>query len=390
MITRTFGIRTAMYSYDPLDRLTQVVSGTTTVTLTHNGDGVRVGKHVNGTSTDYVQDVGGSLPVAVAETSGGQTSRFVYGNDLVARIDPAANPTFYHHDGLGSVRALSNLAGQRTDAYSYDVFGSPRSHTGDADQTFTFTGEQADDDLGFVYLRARYYDPILGQFLSRDPLPGAPRRTQSRNRYTYCGNCPTACVDPSGQIAPWDVLSWVQSILDILADHSDPESTALGVAELGTDVGSDIATETGHGVIGTAGKLAGAGLSGYSAGQELNRINRVPSESELRQRVATEYGVSPDDPTVDIMIQSGIAQEEWRTATAGRRVLSSVNTTFESIPLFGTGYKVWTMPDKVERIFNNLFRSNRSTPEPVDNTGLRYYSGGGAWRDIGSPPSGGK
>jgi hypothetical protein len=69
----------------------------------------------------------------------------VYGNDLVEWIDPAGEPGFYHADGLGSVRALSDLAGRRTDAYSCDAFGALRSHTGGAGQPFTFTGEQVDD-----------------------------------------------------------------------------------------------------------------------------------------------------------------------------------------------------------------------------------------------------
>jgi hypothetical protein len=48
-----------------------------------------------------------------------------------------------------------------------------------------------------VYLRARYYDPALGRFLSLDPLLGQP--TQGANRYAYTQNRPTLYADPSGQ-----------------------------------------------------------------------------------------------------------------------------------------------------------------------------------------------
>jgi len=136
------GKGSAIYTFDALDRLTQVISGATTVQFVYNGDGVRLSKTTGGVTTQYVQDVGGALPVVLAETTSGQTSRYVYGNDLVTQVSPAGSPTFYHPDGLGSTRALSNQAGQRTDAYSYDVFGALRTHTGSAAQSFTFTASR--------------------------------------------------------------------------------------------------------------------------------------------------------------------------------------------------------------------------------------------------------
>jgi len=188
----------ATYTFDALDRLTQVVSGTTTVQFAYNGDGVRLGKTVNGTATDYVQDVAAPLPVVLTETTGGQSSRYVYGNDLIAQVDPAGSAAFYHTDGLGNTRALSNLAGQRTDAYSYDVFGALRSHSGASGQSFTFSGEQTDGELGLVYLRMRYYDAQVGRFITQDQFEGFRDGTQSRHRYVYVDNNPVGRVDPAG------------------------------------------------------------------------------------------------------------------------------------------------------------------------------------------------
>jgi RHS repeat-associated protein len=205
-ITRTFGADTATYSFDPLDRLTQVVSGTTTVQLAYNGDGVRMGKTVNAAGTAYVQDVQAGLPVVLAETTGGQTSLYVYGNDLLARVDAAGTPAFYHADGLGSVRGLSDLAGALTDAYTYDAFGALRSQTGGAGPPFTFTGEQADGEVGLVFLRARYYEPTVGRFVSRDAHPALARETQTINRYAYVQNNAVRFTDPSGN-AWYDILN---------------------------------------------------------------------------------------------------------------------------------------------------------------------------------------
>ena len=195
------GKGSAVYTFDPLDRLTSVVSGTTTVNFAYDGDGVRLGKTVNGVTTSYLQDLVSPLPVVVAETINGVTNRYVYGTDLIEQVDPANGPVFYHADGLGSTRALSNLAGQRTDAYSYDVFGALRTKTGNAAQPFTFTGEQNDGELGLVFLRARYYDPQVGRFLSIDPFRGFEAESQSLNRYIYSRNNPVLWSDPSGEIA---------------------------------------------------------------------------------------------------------------------------------------------------------------------------------------------
>ncbi len=202
---RMTGKGSATYAYDALDRLTQVVNGATTVGFAYNGDGVRLSKTVNGTATTYLQDVQSSLPVVLTETTGGQTSRYIYGNDLLERADPAGNPEFYHADGLGSTRALSNLAGQQTDAYSYDVFGATRSQTGGNGQPFTFTGEEMDGELGAIYLRARYYDPVVGRFVSKDPVAANPDQTQDMNRFSYSGNNPIHRTDPSG--LTWQIFA---------------------------------------------------------------------------------------------------------------------------------------------------------------------------------------
>ncbi len=175
------GKGSAVYTFDALDRLAQVVDGATTVQFAYNGDGVRLSKTGQRRDDDYLQDVAAPLPVVLGETTAGQTSRYVYGNDLLTQLDPMGTAAFYHPDGLGSTRALSNAAGQRTDWYSYDAFGATRSHTGPSGQAFTFTGEQVDGESGLVFLRARYYDPDGGAVSSRKTaypsLLGTPKRS---------------------------------------------------------------------------------------------------------------------------------------------------------------------------------------------------------------------
>jgi RHS repeat-associated protein len=189
------------YTYDAANRLTQVVSGTTTVQFTYDGDGNRASKAVNGTTTSYLYDVNLPLPQLLVETPGGQSTLYLYGAGLIACIAPDSTPTYYHYDGLGSVRLLSNASGQSVATYAYDAFGALRSATGNATNPFRFTGEQTDGETSLVYLRTRYYDPTLGRFITRDWFAGFAESPQSHNRYIYCQNNPVNLTDPSGEVA---------------------------------------------------------------------------------------------------------------------------------------------------------------------------------------------
>jgi RHS repeat-associated protein len=104
----------------------------------------------------------------------------------------------YHADGLGSTRWITDAAGATTDRYRTDEFGIPSWTEGPSTQPFRFTGEPR-DGTGLTYLRARYYDPSLGRFMSRDSLVGFSTSPQSLNQYVYVANNPATSVDPSGR-----------------------------------------------------------------------------------------------------------------------------------------------------------------------------------------------
>jgi len=190
----------ATFSYDYANRVVEAISGTQTITFTYNGDGVRVGKCVDGACTTYIQDVAAPLPIVLVSTTGGQDTLYTYGFDLMAMTDPASAQTYYHYDGLGSTRNLTNGSGQEMASYTYDAFGAVRYMTGSSANEFTFTGEQIDGQLGLLYLRARYYDPDIGRFTSRDWLPGVESIPQTLNRYPYVRNNPVNAIDPSGEL----------------------------------------------------------------------------------------------------------------------------------------------------------------------------------------------
>ena len=93
------------------------------------------------------------------------------------------------------MRAITDAAGSVLGSADYDPFGRVRTAT--APGVFGFVGEQT-DVTGLVFLRARYYNPTLGRFLTPDAFqPNAPG-TQGYNLYSYVANNPTTWTDPTG------------------------------------------------------------------------------------------------------------------------------------------------------------------------------------------------
>ena len=77
-----------------------------------------------------------------------------------------------------------------------------RNQTGSVANSFKYTGQQHDSSTDLYYLRARYYDPSIGRFLSRDPFPGLPTARPTLNPYAYVTNNLVEAIDPSGQCGP--------------------------------------------------------------------------------------------------------------------------------------------------------------------------------------------
>jgi RHS repeat-associated protein len=169
----------------------------------YNGDGDRISQTADGVTTGYVVNSVPTLAQVLMETTAGQTTYYVYGHDLLYSVK-ADGPHYHHADSLGSTIAVTDSTGAVEQTMDYDVFGVLRSITGSSGTTYTFTGEE-NDSSGLTYLRARYYDPASGRFLSRDPYPMDAEDTQTINRYVYVKNNPINYVDPSGEV-PWGTV----------------------------------------------------------------------------------------------------------------------------------------------------------------------------------------
>ena len=168
------------YTYDSENHMLSMANGTTSVTMVYDAFGNRVSKTVNGVKTQYLveDDVNPTgYPQVVDEiVNGAVTRQYAYGLQRISEnLSPVVTgnstwtPSFYNYDGFGSVRQLTNSAGVVTDEYEYDAFGNSFTKVGTTPNNYLYRGEQFDSDLGLYYLRARYYNPATGRFLSRDP-----------------------------------------------------------------------------------------------------------------------------------------------------------------------------------------------------------------------------
>jgi RHS repeat-associated protein len=100
---------------------------------------------------------------------------------------------------MGSVRQLTNSAGATTDTYEYDAFGNELNKTGTTPNNYLYRGEEWDPDLGLYYLRARYYNPLTGRFLSRDPEEGKIGYPKTLHKYSFAAGDPVNGSDPTGK-----------------------------------------------------------------------------------------------------------------------------------------------------------------------------------------------
>lgn len=190
------------FAYDQANRLAAATVSGTTETYTYDGDGVRFSRQVGGGPvTRYVSDVNGSLPITIDDGA----RKYVWGHGLAYNV-AGSTTEVYHSDRLGSVRAISDGTGAVVATLRTDEFGIPTASTGISSQPFRFTGEPVDAS-GLTFLRARYYDPTLGRFATRDNWPGIRSSSASLNRFAYAQSNPATYRDPSGRCIQFVVAS---------------------------------------------------------------------------------------------------------------------------------------------------------------------------------------
>ena len=133
--------------------------------------------------------------------SGAELASYVLGGTELVSQTQSGTTSYYLQDGQGSTRALTDSSGVVTDTYSYTAFGELFAQTGTTENSYLYTGQQFDSLTGLYDLRARYYNPAMGRFLSQDTYPYNFGNPVELNRYGYVGNNPINLTDPTGDTA---------------------------------------------------------------------------------------------------------------------------------------------------------------------------------------------
>ena len=193
------------FRYDAADRLIGVVGpDRTSAAFRYDGDGnlrteTRSGEDPPA-ALDYSLDVAGALAQVLTASDGKDSASYLYGLQRIAAF-ASRDTRYYGADVRGSARSQTDERGRLRDVASFDAWGVPHDQ-GDGSAKlatlFAFTGERQDQMSGLVYLRARWYAPDLGRFLSRDPFPGVHGDPPTLQPYSYAQDAPTSLLDRSG------------------------------------------------------------------------------------------------------------------------------------------------------------------------------------------------
>ena len=213
------------YEYDQAGDLTAIErpeAGETPAideTYAYDGTGLRASQTVSGTTSHLTWDTSSGLPLLLDD---GQTSYIQGPGGLPVEQVSEGAPTFYHHDQLGSTRMLTNASGEAVGTFSYGAYGQPAGSTGAQTTPLGYAGQYTNEQSGLIYMRARVYDPVTGQFLTRDPL-----LELTRQPYAYTFDNPINGVDPAGLRAEEAELPCVWPLC------GPPPNVEKGVEEVG-------------------------------------------------------------------------------------------------------------------------------------------------------------
>ena len=231
-------------------------------------------KTVSGSTSQFLWDVASALPALVRDGA----AAYVYGpgGSPLEQIN-GSTVLWIHHDQPGNTRLVTDGNGATLATYTFDSYGLLTASTGSVTNPFRFAGQYTDFESGLYYLRARYYDPTTGQFLSIDPAMSATRQP-----YGYVSGNPLNDADPTGMVcwAFWDASkcnnafsSWTsqnQAPLQEAGNAFDSVARVSGTIAAGCALGAAITSATVVGGFGFGACATAAGT--IAVGSQLSAI----------------------------------------------------------------------------------------------------------------------
>ena len=213
LISRKRGGQRVVYQYDMQGNLLKAAGAEGTTSYTYNAfnqqtavltaDGgklenqydaeyLRAGTIENGEKRTFLYYQGELI--AEADKSEEPISRYILGYGVAAGWNQGREGYYsYHLDEQNSTAYILGAGGEIENVYQYDAFGVIKKSQERIQNRILYTGQQYDRISEQYYLRARYYNPVVGRFLQEDVYRG-----DGLNLYTYCKDNPVVYYDPSG------------------------------------------------------------------------------------------------------------------------------------------------------------------------------------------------
>ena len=147
-------------------------------------------------------DTNSRLSRLLIKLTEGVQINYVYGLGLIGEETDGDFKT-YHFDSRGSTIAITDEDGNITDTFAYDTYGKMTSRTGTTPVIFGYNGRYGvvTDANGLLYMRARYYSPVMRRFVNADIVAGDVSNSITLNRYAFADANPVLNVDPLGLMA---------------------------------------------------------------------------------------------------------------------------------------------------------------------------------------------
>jgi RHS repeat-associated protein len=160
----------------------------------YDPDGQRVKKINNSTIATF-------YPFPHYEVENGTVVKYYFFNGQRVAMRKGGTLYYLHGDHLGSTHFVTKSNGTEQSNQSYYAYGRTRLFYGSTPSDHKFTGQKLDVATGLYYYNARYYDPVVGSFLSPDTLVPDPTLVWDYNRFAYVRGNPLKYTDPSGHCA---------------------------------------------------------------------------------------------------------------------------------------------------------------------------------------------
>jgi RHS repeat-associated protein len=209
--------------WDYENRLTSIFGGNA---YAYNADEQRIKKTENGVTTyyffnDYEEEYTGGVKTK-------SVKYYFADKQRITERSSVDGVHYYHQDHLSSSTAITDASGNLVLRNNYAPYGEDAVSDGNANVKYKFSDKEKDIP-GFYYYGARYYDPVLGRFISVDPAK------QELNWYAYCGNNPVKYVDPDGTIFDTilDAIFIAFDIVEVATDPTNPMNWASLIADVG-------------------------------------------------------------------------------------------------------------------------------------------------------------